>query len=62
MDYEHFWQWVRDISKDNYVFTSEQTAPDDFEIIWEQEVKRTTNKTNDFKAVEKLFVWKDGLK
>ena len=62
MDYKHFWQWVRDISKDNYVFTSEQTAPDDFEIIWEQEVKRTTNKTNDFKAVEKLFVWKDGLK
>lgn len=62
MDYEHFWQWVRDISKNNYVFTSEQTAPDDFEVIWEQEVKRTTNKTNDFKAVEKLFVWKDGLK
>lgn len=62
MDYEHFWQWVRDISKDNYVFTSEQTAPNDFETVWEQEVKRTTNKTNDFKAVEKLFVWKDGLK
>lgn len=62
MNYEHFWQWVRDISKDNYVFTSEQTAPDDFEIIWEQEVKRTTNKTNDFKAVEKLFIRKDGLK
>lgn len=62
MDYEHFWQWVRDISKDNYVFTSEQTAPDDFEVVWEQEVKRTTNKTNDFKAVEKLFIWRDGLK
>lgn len=62
MDYEHFWQWVRDISKDNYVFTSEQTAPDDFEVIWEQETKRTINKTNDFKAVEKLFIWKDGLK
>ena len=62
MNYKHFWQWVRDISKDNYVFTSEQTAPDDFKIIWEQEVKRTTNKTNDFKAVEKLFIWKDGLK
>ncbi len=62
MDYDHYWQWVRDISKNNYVFTSEQIAPNDFEVIWEQEVKRTTNKTNDFKAVEKLFVWKDGLK
>ena len=61
MDYEHFWNWVRDISKDNFVFISEQTAPDDFECIWQQEVKRTTNKTNDFKATEKLFVYKEGL-
>ena len=58
MDYNHFWQWVRDISKNNYVFISEQIAPDDFEVIWEQEVKRTTNKENNFKAVEKLFKYK----
>ena len=58
MDYEHFWNWVREISKDNYVFISEQTAPEDFEVIWEQEVKRTTNKENNFKAVEKLFKYK----
>ena len=58
MDYEHFWNWVREISKDNYVFISEQSAPDDFEIIWEQEVTRTTNKENNFKAVEKLFKYK----
>lgn len=58
MDYNHFWNWVRALSKNNYVFISEQTAPDDFKPVWEQEVKRTTNKTNDFKAVEKLFVWK----
>lgn len=55
MDYEHFWNWVRELSKNNFVFISEQNAPADFEIVWEQEVKRTTNKTNDFKAVEKLF-------
>ena len=61
MDYNHFWNWVRDISKDNFVFVSEQTAPDDFECIWQQEVKRTTNKTNDFKATERLFVYKEGL-
>jgi DNA adenine methylase len=58
MDYDHFWNWVRELSKDNYVFVSEQSAPDDFEIIWEQEVTRTTNKENNFKAVEKLFRYK----
>jgi hypothetical protein len=62
MDYEHFWNWVREISKYNYVFISEQIAPEDFEVIWEQEVKRTTNKENNFKAVEKLFRYKDGLR
>ena len=61
MDYEHFWNWVRKISKNNYVFISEQSAPEDFKILWQQEVKRTINKTNDFKAVEKLFTWEDGL-
>ena len=61
MDYEHFWNWVRKISRNNYVFISEQNAPEDFKILWQQEVKRTTNKTNDFKAVEKLFTWEDGL-
>lgn len=61
MDYDHFWNWVRELSKDNYVFVSEQSAPDDFEVIWEQEVTRTTNKENNFKAVEKLFRWKEGL-
>lgn len=62
MDYDHFWNWVRDISKNNYVFISEQTAPEDFEVIWEQEVIRTTNKENNFKAVEKLFKQQKGLK
>lgn len=59
MDYTHFWNWVREISKNNYVFISEQTAPEDFEVIWEQKVTRTTNKENNFKAVEKLFRYKD---
>lgn len=55
MDYEHFWNWCREISKNNFVFISEQQAPEDFEIIWEKDVKRTTNKENNFKATEKLF-------
>ena len=58
MDYDEFWNWVRKLSKNNLVYTSEQTAPDDFEIVWQQDVVRTTNKENNFKAVEKLFKYK----
>lgn len=58
MNYEHFWNWVRDLSKDNYVYISEQSAPEDFEPVWIKDVTRTTNKTNDFKAIEKLFIYK----
>jgi site-specific DNA-adenine methylase len=60
MDYDHFWNWVRDISKDNYVFVSEQNAPDDFDILWVQEAKRTVGADNNYKAVEKLFKYKEG--
>lgn len=62
MDYNKFWQWVRELSKDNYVFVSEQTAPDDFEVVWYKDVKRTVGKDNNFAAVEKLFRWKEGKK
>lgn len=61
MDYDFFWNWVREKSKNNYVFVSEQTAPDDFEVIWKQDVKRTNGQNNNFKAVEKLFKYKYGL-
>ena len=57
MDYDRFWDWVRKISKNNFVFISEQQAPEDFKIVWEMDVKRTTNKTNNFKATEKLFTY-----
>ena len=62
MDYERFWNWVRELSKENYVFVSEQVAPEDFEIVWEMEAKRTCGKDNNFKATEKLFRYKEGLK
>lgn len=62
MDYDRFWNWVRKLSKENYVFVSEQVAPGDFEIVWEMEAKRTVGKDNNFKATEKLFRYKDGLK
>ena len=62
MNYTFFWNWVRKISKKNFVIISEQSAPDDFNVIWEKEVTRTTNKQNNFQATEKLFQYKEGLK
>lgn len=57
-DYDKYWNWVRENSKNNIIICSEQFAPDDFEVIWKQEVKRTAGKDNNFKAIEKLFKYK----
>lgn len=63
-DYDKFWQWCRDKTKEGHkVFISEYNAPDDFECIWQQEVKSSLsangvsggNKT----SVEKLFIYKN---
>ena len=57
---DEFWEYMRIISKNNKVFISEQTAPNDFECIWEKEFTRTldSNKENQFKVTEKLFTYK----
>ena len=57
---DEFWEYMRVISKNNKVFISEQTAPDDFKCIWEKEFTRTldVNKDNQFKVTEKLFTYK----
>jgi len=60
MDYQHFWNWVRLMSADNYVYVSEQQAPEDFVPIWEQKANRTMNKENKFKTVERLYVYRYG--
>ena len=57
---DEFWEYMRVISKNNKVFISEQTAPNDFECIWEKQFTRTldVNKDNQFKVTEKLFTYK----
>lgn len=60
-DYEQFWDWVRERSKNNYVFVSELNAPPDFISIWEQSVSRSIKATDKSRATEKLFVYKYGL-
>ena len=54
----HFWQVMRDWSRNNTVLISEQEAPKDFITVWEKEVDRTMKAKEHFKATEKLFVWR----
>lgn len=59
-NHKEFWEYMRKLSQRCTVFISEQTAPEDFKPIWQQEVKRTLdyNKDNNFNKTEKLFVYK----
>ena len=56
-EYDVFWQWVRDTSKNNFVFVSEYNAPEDFECIWSKELTTTLDKSSRSKSVEKLFTY-----
>lgn len=57
-DHEKFFEWCRGQAKNNIVFVSEYNAPDDFECVWQGEIKTNfassrTKATHN--AVEKLF-------
>lgn len=58
-DHEDFFNWCRRMkAKGNSVFVSEYNAPDDFELVWQGEVKTnfsSTRKSATHNAVEKLF-------
>lgn len=60
-DHKAYWDWIRELSKTHYVVCSEQNFPDDFEIIWVKELKRTVGIENNKASAEKLGVFKDGL-
>lgn len=57
-DTSEFWDTVRKWSKNNIVLVSEENGPDDFDIIWEQEVTRTVNAAHKSQKTEKLFIHK----
>lgn len=59
-NHSDYWEWVRQISKDNFVLYSEYQAPDDFIEIWAGEVKITLDNASRSKSVEKLFTYKNG--
>lgn len=61
--YEEFYSWVKAASIYNTVLISEYAMPDEFECIWQKEVKTLldSNKNKDDKQnirVEKLFTYK----
>lgn len=55
-DYEKFYNWCRQVAKNNILCVSEYNMPDDFLCIWEKEVttKLKTNKHED--RIERLFM------
>lgn len=57
-DNEKFWQWCRNMSKDNIVIISEYSAPEDFVCIWEKEIKVHIRNNKKNMATERLFVYK----
>jgi DNA adenine methylase len=57
-DHDKFWQWCRDMSRKNSVFISEYEAPEDFDCVWQGEVKTNFASQRSgatHKAIEKLF-------
>lgn len=57
-NHDEFWNVMRRWSKNNIVFVSELSAPDDFETVWEQEINRSIKSSGTSRAVEKLFRYK----
>lgn len=57
-DYQNFWDWVRNLVKENHVvYVSEYTAPEDFTCVWEKKVNNTlVQQTGSKQGIERLFV------
>ena len=61
--YEEFYQWCREMSKNNIVLISEYNMPEDFTCIWEKKVKvnfdsKRKERNKDNNRVEKLYIYK----
>lgn len=58
--YDEFYNWCREMSKDNVVLISEYNMPEDFKCIWQKDNKINfdSNRTNANSKIEKLFIIK----
>lgn len=59
--YDEFYEWVKEMSIHNTVLISEYNMPEEFECIWEKEVKVNldSNRGKANKRIEKLFTYKN---
>lgn len=57
---QEFWKFSREISKNNYVFISEQEAPDDFQSIWSITSERNMRGKTSI-LTENLYTYTQGL-
>lgn len=59
IDYEEFYNFCRELSKDNIVVISEYNMPDDFACIWKKErkVQQKSDREKADNVVEKLFTY-----
>jgi site-specific DNA-adenine methylase len=55
--YEKFYDWVKELGKNNFVFISEYSMPNEFRCIWSKEVKvlQKSDRNKGDVAIEKLF-------
>ena len=65
--YNDFYEWCKIVSQNNIVLISEYSMPDDFECIWQKDVKvliDSNKKENNKNSIrmEKLFMYKNGIK
>lgn len=58
-DFNHneYWDWCRNIAKNNILLASEYNAPEDFNCIYAKELTTTLDKNSRKKDVEKLFMY-----
>lgn len=56
-NHEKFWETMREWSKENCVFISEQTAPKDFKSVWSRQKRRTLDSTSRFYIKEHVFIY-----
>ena len=57
---QEFWKFSREISKNNYVFISEQEAPNDFQSIWSITSERNMRGKTSI-LTENLYTYTQGL-
>lgn len=59
-DYEKFYSWCKYMSQHNIVLISEYWMPDDFECIWQKQLKCTLDKNSRSDKIERLFIYRGG--